>query len=67
MPQTALGPLQAIDAPAPPFEEKNIEFTQKIRARMIGILLPIFSVAFVGVPFLIGGGVLVATVDVLFA
>jgi hypothetical protein len=32
---------------------------------MIGILQPIFSVAFVGVPFLIGGGVLVATVDVL--
>jgi len=42
-----------------------MQFTQKIRARIIGILLPIFSVAFVGVPFLIGGGVLVATVDVL--
>ena len=42
-----------------------MEFTQKIRARMIAILLPIFSVAFVGVPFLIGGGILVATVDVL--
>ena len=38
-----------------------MQFTQKIRARIIGILLPIFSVAFVGVPFL----VLVATVDVL--
>jgi hypothetical protein len=42
-----------------------MEFTQKIRARIIGFLMPIFSVAFVGVPFLIGGGVLVATVDVL--
>jgi hypothetical protein len=42
-----------------------MEFTQKIRARIIGILLPIFSVAFVSVPFTIGGGVLVATADVL--
>jgi hypothetical protein len=42
-----------------------MQFTQKIRARIIGILLPVFSVAFVGVPFLIGGGVLVPTVDVL--
>jgi hypothetical protein len=42
-----------------------MNLTQTIRARIIGIFLPIFSVAFVGVPLVIGGGVLVATIDVL--
>jgi hypothetical protein len=42
-------------------------FTQQLRARMMGILLPIFSVAFIGVPLIIGGGVMVATVDVLMS
>jgi hypothetical protein len=47
--------MHVIDAPAPSFEEKNMEFTQKIRARIIGTLLLIFSVAFVSVPLMIGG------------
>jgi hypothetical protein len=47
--------MHVIDAPAPSFEEKNMEFTQKIRARIIGTLLLIFSIAFVSVPIMIGG------------
>jgi hypothetical protein len=47
--------LKTIDAPAPSFEERNMAFTQKLRARIIGTLLLIFSVAFVSVPLIIGG------------
>ena len=47
--------MHVIDAPAPSFEEKNMKFTQKIRARIIGTLLLIFSIAFVSVPIMIGG------------
>jgi|WetSurMetagenome_2_1015567.scaffolds.fasta_scaffold57072_2 hypothetical protein len=47
--------MHVIDAPAPSIEEKNMEFTQKIRARIIGTLLLIFSIAFVSVPIMIGG------------
>ncbi len=42
-----------------------MEFTQAIRARFIGILSPIFAVAFVGIPLVTVGGVLVATAHVL--
>lgn len=41
-------------------------FTQTIRARIIGFFLPTFSVAFIGVPLVIGGGIMAATIDVLF-
>ncbi len=41
-------------------------FTQTIRSRIVGFFLPIFSVAFIGVPLMIGGGIMVATIDVLF-
>lgn len=41
-------------------------FTHSIRTRIIGALLPVFSVAFIGIPLMIGGSVLVATIDVLF-
>jgi hypothetical protein len=47
--------MHVIDAPAPSIEEKNMEFTQKIRARIFGTLLLIFSIAFVSVPIMIGG------------
>jgi len=47
--------MHVIDAPAPSFEEKNMALTQKIRARIIGTLLLIFSAAFVSVPLMIGG------------
>ncbi|MGE5320744.1 MAG: hypothetical protein ACM3KD_11230 [Hyphomicrobiaceae bacterium] len=42
-----------------------MELAHAIRAGFIAILAPIFSLAFVGVPLMIGGGVLVATADVL--
>lgn len=42
-----------------------MEFTDTIRTRIIGILSPIFSVAFICVPLLVFGGVLVATAHVL--
>jgi hypothetical protein len=40
--------------------------THSIRARIIGVFLPIFTVAFIGVPLVISGGVMLATIDVLF-
>jgi hypothetical protein len=59
--------MHVIDAPAPSFEGKNMEFTQKLRARIISILTPVFTIAFVSVPLIIGGGVMFATVDVLMS
>lgn len=43
-----------------------MDFAQTIRAAVTAILAPIFSLAFVGVPLVIGGSVLAATADVLF-
>jgi hypothetical protein len=42
-----------------------MEFTQAIRAGVAAILAPIFSLAFVGIPLVIGGSILVASADVL--
>lgn len=43
-----------------------MEFTQAIRAGITAILAPIFSLAFIGVPLVIGGSILIASADVLF-
>ncbi|MBI3433438.1 MAG: hypothetical protein HY018_14650 [Hydrogenophilales bacterium] len=43
-----------------------MEFAHTIRAAVTAILAPIFSVAFVGIPLVVGGSVLVASADVLF-
>ncbi len=58
--------MQGIDARAPPLGRKDLDFAQTIRAAVTAILAPIFSLAFVGVPLVIGGSVLAATADVLF-
>ena len=47
--------MHVIDAPAPSFEEKNMALTQKLRARIFGTLLLMFSAAFVSVPLMLGG------------
>ena len=43
-----------------------MKFTQAIRAAVTTILAPIFSLAFVGVPLVLGGSILAASADVLF-
>ena len=43
-----------------------MKFAQAIRAGITAILAPLFSIAFVGVPLVIGGGILAASAEILF-
>ena len=45
---------------------EDMKFAQAIRAGITAILAPLFSIAFVGVPLVIGGGILAASAEILF-